>query len=85
MDPIRLARLRYRAWRRGFREADLLLGSFADARAAAFTPGELDDFEALLEEADHNVWAWATGAPAPKRFEGGLMAKLRAWRMAGVR
>jgi antitoxin CptB len=31
MDTQRLNRIRFRAWRRGFREADLILGGFADA------------------------------------------------------
>ena len=31
MSDPRLEKLRYRAWRRGFREADLVLGGFADA------------------------------------------------------
>ncbi len=63
---IRLRRLRLRAWRRGTREMDLILGPWADARLAALAPGALDRFEALLEENDQDLYAWTTGQmPAP--------------------
>ena len=69
-DPgTRLKRLRIRAWRRGMRETDLLLGGWADARLAALSTAELDLFEALLAENDHDIHAWATGREqAPERF-----------------
>lgn len=81
MDPIRLNRLRFRAWRRGFREADLLLGSFADAHACSFTLAELEAFEILLDQPDHDLFAWVLGtAPVPAVFEGEMMRRLRVWR-----
>ena len=46
----RLKRLRFRAWHRGTREADMLVGGFFDTYAAAWTPGEIDLFETLIEE-----------------------------------
>ena len=64
-DEVRLKRLRFRAWRRGFREADLILGPFADAHAAEMTPGDLDVFEALLEVPDQDLYAWIIGTQAP--------------------
>ena len=42
-DETRLNRLKFRAWRRGFREADLILGPFVDRHAAELTAAELDD------------------------------------------
>ena len=51
---IRRRRLRYRAWHRGTRELDLLLGPFADAELDSMEPAELDRFEALL---DAESWA----------------------------
>jgi antitoxin CptB len=47
-DDPRLKKLKFRAWRRGFREADLILGPFADKHVATFTPAELDWFEVML-------------------------------------
>ncbi|MFN3614232.1 MAG: succinate dehydrogenase assembly factor 2 [Rubrimonas sp.] len=65
IDPVRLKRLRIRCWRRGTREMDLLLGSYADGPMADLGCSELDAFEALLDENDHDLYAWLSGAAAP--------------------
>jgi antitoxin CptB len=80
-DPRR-KRLSYRAWRRGFREADLILGAFADLHLAVFTPAQLDAFEALLDQPDPDIYDWIKGAPAPAVFDGELLAMLRAFKPA---
>ncbi|MBV8685098.1 MAG: succinate dehydrogenase assembly factor 2 [Alphaproteobacteria bacterium] len=73
----RLKRLRFRAWHRGTREADLLIGGFFDAQGS-WTEAEMAWFEALLEEQDVDVMAWAIGTAAPpERFEGPLMRRLQ--------
>lgn len=64
-DDPRLKRLRYRAWHRGFREADLILGPFADAHAGKLDAGQLDRLERLLEAPDHDLYEWITGKSAP--------------------
>ncbi len=67
-DPdsdIRRKRLRFRSWHRGTREADLLLGSFADAHLADFDEAELDRYEALLECPDADLFDWIAGRAAP--------------------
>jgi antitoxin CptB len=61
----RRARLYYQSWHRGTREMDLLLGSFADAHLNAFTPEQLDRYEALLEQSDPDLYDWITGKQAP--------------------
>ncbi len=68
VDEVRLKRLRFRAWRRGFREADLILGPFADAHAATMGDRDLALFEALLEVPDQDLWSWIIGRepPAPE-------------------
>ena len=58
-------KLKFRAWRRGFREADLILGPFADAHLPQFTASQLDAFEALLDQPDQDIYDWIKGAPAP--------------------
>ena len=58
----RLKRLRMRAWRRGTKEMDLILGPFAEDRLGGLDPEALDRFEALLEENDQDLYAWVTGA-----------------------
>lgn len=75
----RLKRLRFRAWHRGTREADLLIGGFFDSDAASWDEADMAWFEALLEEQDVDVMAWAIGTAAPpERFEGSRMRRLQA-------
>ena len=62
---IRRKRLRFRAWHRGMREVDLLLGRFADAQLAEMAAEELGAFEALLDVPDQDVLAWLTGLGRP--------------------
>ncbi|WP_273689097.1 succinate dehydrogenase assembly factor 2 [Ketogulonicigenium vulgare] len=77
-NDLRLRRLHMRAIRRGIKEMDLLLGHFAAARLAELAPADLDLFEALLDENDHDIHAWATGAlPVPDAYAG-LIAQLLA-------
>jgi len=67
----RLARAKFRAWHRGTREADYLIGGFFDRHHPAWGETELTWFEALLEEDDVDVMAWAFQAqPVPERFVG---------------
>ena len=81
MDETRLNRVRFRAWRRGFREADLILGPFSDRYARSMSVAELDRFEALLEQSDHDIYGWILGSlEVPSEFDDDLMAQLRAFR-----
>ena len=65
-DPdIRRKRLLYRSWHRGTREADLLLGGFAEAHLAGFDEAQLDRYEALLECPDADLFDWIAGRAAP--------------------
>lgn len=62
----RLKRMRMRAWHRGTREMDLILGPYADAALAGMDEAMLDRFDALLAEADPDLYRWLVGAePAP--------------------
>lgn len=78
---MRLRRLRYRAWHRGTKEMDLMLGPYADARLDAMDTGELDRFERLLEEADTDLLQWLVGQePAPADADHELLADLLRFR-----
>lgn len=80
-DEARLKKLRFRAWRRGFREADLILGPFADKHVRAMTPAELDIFEVLLEVPDQDLYAWIVGtADTPAAFDHEIMSQIKAFR-----
>ena len=79
-DP-RLRKLNFRAWRRGFREADLIVGGFADAELARMGAGELDAFEALLEVPDGDLYDWIVERAAPPpEHDHAVMHRLRAFR-----
>ena len=54
----------YRANHRGIKEMDIMLGGFAEARIGGLSDGELDLFEALLEESDRDLLTWFTGEVA---------------------
>jgi antitoxin CptB len=74
----RLARARFRAWHRGTREADFLIGGFFDRHHPRWGQRELMWFEALLEEDDVDVMAWALAAqPVPARFAGPQLEALQ--------
>lgn len=80
MDERR-KKLRFRAWRRGFREIDLIMGGFADRRIEELSETGLNEFERLLEAPDQEVYAWITGAaPPPPEFDTPTLAALRAFR-----
>ncbi|WP_120717836.1 FAD assembly factor SdhE [Tsuneonella amylolytica] len=74
----RLARTRFRAWHRGTREADYMIGGFFDRYSAAWSEADLAWFEALLEEDDVDVMAWALGTqPVPLALAGERMAAMQ--------
>ena len=82
----RLGRVTFRAWRRGFREADLVLGPFMEREGATLTDADLDELEALLaEDNDHELYAWIIETkPTPAEHDTPLMAKLRVFMRAHV-
>ena len=67
LDPVDVKRkkLLFRAWHRGTREADLLLGRFAEQALPDMDDAQLDVFAALLNEQDPDIYDWLTGAQTP--------------------
>ena len=79
---VRRRRIRFRAWHRGIREMDLLMGGFADAELAHLTDVELDQFEHLLDLPDPLVFAWLAGIEdVPAAEDTPLLKKVRAFRV----
>lgn len=78
----RRRKLKYRAWRRGFIEADLLLGPFVDRHAPMMSPGQLEELERLLDHPDADLYGWITGASAPLHLQGEVLGLMRAFRLA---
>ncbi|MBY8975642.1 succinate dehydrogenase assembly factor 2 [Rhodobacteraceae bacterium NNCM2] len=78
-DPteIRLKRLRIRAWRRGTKEMDLILGGYVDSEGASLDEATIAALEAVMEENDNDLYQWVSGQSAgPERHEG-ILSKLR--------
>ncbi len=72
-----LRALKYRAWHRGTREADMLIGGFFDAHHAGWGPDDRALFAALLNENDVDIMAWAIGTEAaPARYQGPMLDAL---------
>jgi antitoxin CptB len=71
-------RLRWRAHHRGTREADAMIGGFFDAHHHQWEAHERALFDALLEEQDADIMAWALGtASPPERFAGPMLEAMK--------
>ncbi|MDW9356193.1 succinate dehydrogenase assembly factor 2 [Sinorhizobium meliloti] len=80
LDPRR-RRILFRAWHRGIREMDLILGQFAEAELAALSEAELDELEAIMGEEDNDLVRWITGEkPPPERYATELFFRIAAYR-----
>ncbi|HEY0052366.1 MAG TPA: succinate dehydrogenase assembly factor 2 [Caulobacteraceae bacterium] len=80
-DDARLRRIKFRAWHRGFREADLILGPFADRHAGELSSAQLDAFERLLEAPDPTLYAWITETEAvPEEHAGEVLELIQSFR-----
>lgn len=82
----RLGRLTFRAWRRGFREADLVLGPFVEREGDSLTDVDMDDLEHLLShDDDHRIYAWIIETePTPEAYETPVMSRIRVFMRAHV-
>ncbi len=76
----RRRRILFRAWHRGTREMDLLMGRFADAELGALPDGDLDDLELLMEAPDRDVFSWLSGEfETPDNYATPVFRKVRAF------
>lgn len=86
-DPIstdalgaRRRRAIFRAWHRGMKEMDLLLGRYADTHVATMDETMLTEFETLMEVADRDLFQWFTGeAPVPAAHDTALLRAICAF------
>ncbi|GGF23370.1 hypothetical protein GCM10011321_13440 [Youhaiella tibetensis] len=85
---MRRRRMRYRAWHRGTREMDLILGPYADAHIEGLPEAELDRLEKLMNEEDTDLLKWIMGQePVPGDVDAELLAVLARFndaRLAGI-
>ena len=76
----RLRKLSFRAWRRGFKEADIILGNFADDHLDTMSDADLDTFEVLLEVPDQDLYGWIIERePTPADFQSEIMKSLNTY------
>ena len=79
LDPHR-RKILYRAWHRGMRETDLILGPFADAHLASMNDQEIAAFEAMLEVPDREILGWITGSvPFDQTYDEVLFRRIVAF------
>jgi len=82
---VRLGRIAYRAWRRGFREADMVLGPYADQVAPTLSDEDLVIFEDLLDVEDQYLYGWIIERdPTPPEHQGPVMDSIRTFMRAHV-
>jgi len=80
---VRRRRLLFRAWRRGVRETDLIVGRFADAYIDRLDDSALDNFEQLIEVPNANLYAWVVGSEAvPQDYDTDVLRQLIAFHQA---
>lgn len=65
----RLKRLKMRSMRRGIKEMDLILTTYADRNLPQMDAAALDLYDALLHENDQDLYQWVTGqVPTPDDY-----------------
>ena len=75
---IRRKRLKFRCWHRGTREADFMLGRFADRHLDDFDKLQLDQFEALIGRSDPDIYNWLSGRePVPQEHQNRVVTMLK--------
>lgn len=76
-------RLTFRAWHRGTREMDLLIGSFAEKYINGFDADDLAIFEEILINNDPDVYDWIIGRQkAPDELKSRVLDLLLAHQFA---
>ncbi|WP_395820794.1 succinate dehydrogenase assembly factor 2 [Devosia sp.] len=80
---MRRRRMKYRAWHRGTKEMDLVLGPYADAHLDGLDAAGLDRLEQLMDEEDTDLLKWVMGQELPPpSIDRALLAEIIAFRIA---
>jgi antitoxin CptB len=70
----------FRAWHRGIREMDLIMGRFADAEIGTMPEADLDEFERLIEVPDRDLFRWITGEDeTPANYDTAVFRRLKGF------
>lgn len=66
---VAVRRMAMRSMRRGIKEMDIILGTYADRKLSVVDDATLATYDAMLSENDHDLYAWVTGtAETPGRY-----------------
>ena len=77
---VRRRRNLFRAWHRGIREMDLIMGRFTDTAIGTMSDAELDDFERLIEAPDRDLFRWITGEDeTPPNYDTTIFRRVKAF------
>lgn len=74
---VRRRAIRIRAWRRGMREMDILIGGFVDAKLSALDERDITDLEVFLDAPDQRAFSWLAGSePVPAEWDTPVFRKI---------
>ena len=78
----RIKRLIYRSKYTGTKETDLILATFARQSLANLEDPLLDEYEALIENSDPDLYMWISGRkPVPEPWNGAIIKRLQAFKL----
>lgn len=78
----RIKRLIYRSIYTGTKETDLLLGNFAKRNLDGLDEQLLDEYEALIENSDPDLYMWISRRkPVPEAWNGEIMQRLQDFKI----
>ncbi|KAF0231155.1 MAG: hypothetical protein FD175_1024 [Beijerinckiaceae bacterium] len=79
LDPRR-KRILFRAWHRGTREMDLVMGRYAESVITTLTDAEMDIFETLIDQQDRDLFSWISqGEPVPVEHDTAVFRAMKAF------
>lgn len=79
LDPRR-KKILFRAWHRGIKEMDIILGTFADAYLPTLCEADLDTFERLMDAPDRELFKWISGEEqTPDTYQCDLLNRIAAF------
>ena len=77
----RFKRLYYQSGHRGTKELDIILGNFAEKHLHTLSDTEINDYEALLEVEETDLYNWLTGIePVVEKFNTPVFQKIATHR-----
>ena len=79
LDPRR-KKVLFRAWHRGIKEMDIVLGNFADANLPTMSESDLDILEHLMDAPDRELFKWISGeTETPENYRSHVMDAITAF------